>query len=105
MCFSSQRQKKCPVLLFLVILAMLVLTVGLRFVVVVDGELRAAVEAAETQGATLRRPYGVLAEFVGLGLFRFLHLDCLHRTFLGAQPATDTSIFIYCKELGLTLVC
>ena len=38
---------KCPVLLFLVILAMLVLPVGLLFVVVVDSKLRAAVEAVE----------------------------------------------------------
>jgi hypothetical protein len=35
---SSQRQKKCPVLLFLVILAVLVLPVGLRFVVIVDSK-------------------------------------------------------------------
>ena len=69
---------------------MLVLPVSLRFVVVVDGELRAAVEAAETQCATLCRPDRVLAEFVGLGLFLFLflHLDSLHGTFLGTQAAT-----------------
>ena len=84
---------------------MLVFPVSLRFVVVTDSEFWAAMEAAETQCATLCRPNGVLAEFVGLGLFSFLHVDSLHRTFLGAQPATETSIFIYCKELGMTLVC
>lgn len=45
---------------------MQVLPVGLRFVVVVDSELRAAVEAAEAQGASLCRPYRVFAGFVGL---------------------------------------
>ena len=81
---SSQRQKMCLVLLFLVILAVLVLPVGLRFVVVTDSEFRAAVETAETQCAPLCRPDRVLAEFVGLGLVYFLHFDSLHRTFLGA---------------------
>ena len=90
--------------MFLVILAMLVLPVGLRFVVVTAGELRATMKTTETKGTTLRRPNGVLAKFVGLGLCRFLHLDCLHRTFLGAKSATDTSFLIYCKELRLTLV-
>ncbi len=84
---------------------MLVLPVGLRFVVVVDSKLRAAVEAAEAQGATLRRPYGVLAGFVGLGLVCFLHLYGLHGTFLGTQAATDTLAFVHAEELGLTLVC
>ena len=69
--------------MFLVILAVLVLPVSLRFVVVVDGELRAAVEAAEAQGATLCHPDRVLAEFVGLRLGCFLHLDSLHGAFLG----------------------
>ena len=83
---------------------MLILSVELRFVIVTDGKLRAAVETTEAQSTTLCCPNGVLAEFVGLSFCRFLHLNGLHRTFLGAQPATDTSIFIYCKELGLTLV-
>lgn len=83
---------------------MLVLPVGLRFVVVVDGEFRAAVEAAEAQGTTLCRPDRVLAGFVGLGLFRFLHLDSLHGTFLGAKAATDTLAFVHAEELGLPLV-
>ena len=83
---------------------MLVLPVSLRFVVVTDGELRAAVEAAETQCAPLSHPYGVLAEFVGLGLFRFLHLDSLHGAFLGTQSATDALAFIHPEELGLPLV-
>ena len=50
---------------------MQVLPVGLRFVVVVDNKLRAAVEAAEAQCTTLCRPYRGFAEFVGLGLFLF----------------------------------
>lgn len=83
---------------------MLVLAVGLRFVVVTDSELRAAMEATEAQSTTLCCPNGVLAEFVGLSFCRFLHLNGLHRTFLGAQTTTDTSILIYRKELGLPLV-
>ena len=47
---------------------MLVLPVGLRFVVVTDGELRAAMETTETQSTTLCRPDRVLAKFVGLRL-------------------------------------
>ena len=83
---------------------MLVLTVGLRFVVIVDGELGATVEAAQTKGATLCRPDRGLAGFVAFGLCRFLHLNQLHGTFPGAQPATDTQVFVYGKELRLSLV-
>ena len=64
---------------------MLVLTVGLRLVVIVDGELGAAVEAAQAKGATLCRPNRGLAGFVGLGLGCFAHLYRLHRAFPGAQ--------------------
>ncbi len=83
---------------------MLVLPVSLRFVVVVDSKLRAAVEAAEAQCATLCRPDRVLAGFVGFGLCRFLHFDSLHRTFLGTQAATDTLAFVHAEELGLAFV-
>ena len=83
---------------------MLVLPVGLCFVVVTDGELWAAVEAAETQGATLCSPDRVLAKFVGLRLGCFLHFDSLHRTFLGAKAATDALAFVHAEELGLAFV-
>ena len=88
-----------------VILAMLILSVGLRLVIVTDSELRAAVEAAKAQGATFCRPDRVLAEFVGLGLGGLLHLDSLHGTFLGAKSATDTSLLVHPEELCLPLVC
>ncbi len=89
---------------FFVIFAMQVLAVGLRFIVVTDSELRAAMETTETKSTTLCRPNGVLAKFVGFRLGCFLHFDSLYRTFLGAQTATDTNFLIYCKELRLTLV-
>ena len=76
----------------------------MRLVIVTDSELRAAVEAAKAQGATFCRPDGILAKFVRLGLGGFLHLDSLHRTFLGAKSATDTSLLVHGKELGLPLV-
>ena len=83
---------------------MLVLTVGLRFVVIVDGELGTTVEAAQTKGATLCRPDRGLAGFVAFGLCRFLHLNHLHRAFFGAQSATDAQVFVHGEELGLPLV-
>ena len=59
----------------LAIVAMQVLPMGLRLVVVTDGELGATMEATEAEGTTLCRPNGSLAEFVGSGFCRFLHFN------------------------------
>ena len=79
-------------------------TRGLSPCDIADGELGAAVEAAQAKGAALCRPDRGLAGFVGLGLCRFLHLYRLHRAFSGAQPATDTQVFVCGEELRLSLV-
>ena len=62
----------------------------LGFVIVLDGKLGAAVQAAQAHGTVFLNPCW----------FSVLHLDGIHRTVFGAQTAADAGI-LHMKVTGL----
>ena len=68
-----------------------VLTVVLGFVIILDGKLGTAVQAAQAHGTVFLSPGGLAAD----------HFDGIHRAILGAEAAADAGIF-HMEVAGLT---